>query len=127
MQTQNATTTDSLKLEASWKKVLAHEFTKNYMTSLHDFLQTEIKNKKIIYPQPQEYFTAFERTPIDQVQVVILGQDPYHGPGQAHGLCFSVLPGQAIPPSLRNIYRNCKMTRRLSFLVHDGPCPTTAI
>ena len=74
------------------------------MKSLRDFL-LERGHAVKIYPPPAQWFSAFNATPFDQVKVVILGQDPYHGPGQAHGMCFSVLPGVAIPPSLRNIYK----------------------
>jgi uracil-DNA glycosylase len=104
MQTQE-TPKDSLRLEASWKKALGDEFDQDYIKELRRFLSSEIKQKKIIYPKPQEYFAAFEHTPLGQVRVVILGQDPYHGPGQAHGLCFSVRQGVVPPPSLKNIFK----------------------
>lgn len=97
--------TDSVCLEESWKEVLAPEFDKDYMKILKKFLQSEKKAKKTIYPKGDDIFRAFEFTPFDKVKVVILGQDPYHGPNQAHGLCFSVKPGIAIPKSLRNIYK----------------------
>ena len=96
---------DRIKLEPSWKAALLSEFSEPYMASLRDFLAKEIKNKKTIYPKANEYFAALNLTPLDQVKVVILGQDPYHGPGQAHGLCFSVRPGVPIPPSLDNIFK----------------------
>jgi len=97
---------DSIQLEPSWKKYLLAEFSKDYMVQLKKFLETEIKIKhKNIFPKGSEIFNAFELTPFDQVKIVILGQDPYHQPGQAHGLCFSVLPGVPHPPSLENIFK----------------------
>ncbi len=96
---------DTISLELGWKKVLLAEFTKPYMQELKKFLVKEKRDKKIIYPKGSDIFNAFQLTPIDQVKVVILGQDPYHGPNQAHGLCFSVLPQMAVPPSLVNIYK----------------------
>jgi uracil-DNA glycosylase len=94
-----------IQLEASWLAVLEGEFRQPYMQQLRDFLRAEKAAGKVIYPRGGEMFNAFEHTPLEQVRVVILGQDPYHGPGQAHGLCFSVRPGVALPPSLVNIYR----------------------
>jgi uracil-DNA glycosylase len=94
-----------IKLEESWKKVLAKEFAQPYMIDVKKFLRQEKNAKKIIYPKSSNIFKAFELTPIDKVRVVIIGQDPYHGQNQAHGLCFSVSPGVAIPPSLQNIYK----------------------
>ena len=94
-----------IKLEPSWKAVLEDEFAKDYMQSLRSFLRQEKHRGKIIYPSGSDYFRAMNLTPFDQVKVVILGQDPYHGPGQAHGLSFSVLPNVAIPPSLVNMYK----------------------
>ena len=97
-----------IKLEESWKKVLQPEFTKEYMQVLRQFLQAEKASGKQIYPKGSEYFRAMDLTPFDQVKVVILGQDPYHGPGQAHGLSFSVQPEVRIPPSLVNMYKELK-------------------
>lgn len=94
-----------VKLEESWKAPLAGEFDKPYMHDLKAFLQAERAAGKRIFPKGSEYFRALDLTPLDQVRVVILGQDPYHGEGQAHGLCFSVQPGVKIPPSLVNIYK----------------------
>ncbi len=94
-----------VKLEPSWKRVLREEFEKPYMRSLKAFLGQRIEAGVRIYPRPSEYFNAFSHAPFDEVKVVILGQDPYHGPGQAHGLCFSVRPGVPPPPSLLNIYK----------------------
>lgn len=95
----------SMMLEASWKNHLAPEFEKAYMKNLREFLRQEKAAKKHIYPKGSEIFKAFEYTPFDEVKVVILGQDPYHGPMQAHGLCFSVPEGVRTPPSLINIYK----------------------
>ncbi|RLA42461.1 MAG: uracil-DNA glycosylase [Gammaproteobacteria bacterium] len=95
----------SVKLHPSWLKVLGEEFDKPYMTALRAFLVAEKEQGKVIYPTSANWFTAFDKTPFDEVKVVILGQDPYHGANQAHGLCFSVLPGVATPPSLVNIYK----------------------
>lgn len=108
MQISTEPQSDSIKLEPSWKSALFEEFGKPYMKQLRDFLNQEIKKKKVIYPKGNEYFAALNTTPLDQVKVVILGQDPYHGPGQAHGLCFSVRPGVPHPPSLRNIFKELK-------------------
>lgn len=92
-----------IKIESSWKKYLLDEFSLDYMQALRAFLKHEKQQGKIIYPQPNEYFSALNLTPFKQVKVVILGQDPYHGEGQAHGLCFSVPPNISPPPSLVNI------------------------
>lgn len=94
-----------IKLEDSWKTALSAEFSKDYMQQLRAFLKAELAAGKTIYPNGSEYFAALDHTPVDKVKVVILGQDPYHGPGQAHGLCFSVQPGVPAPPSLVNIYK----------------------
>ncbi len=99
---------DRVRLEASWKKHLLSEFSAPYMQDLRGFLRDQLQRKKLIFPKPSEYFAALENTPFEKVKVVILGQDPYHGPGQAHGLCFSVRPGVAVPPSLQNIYKELK-------------------
>ena len=98
-------TAEQIKLEPSWKQHLLPEFSKPYMQSLKAFLQQQKHEKKKIFPPGGEVFNAFNFTPFDQVKVVILGQDPYHGPGQAHGLCFSVRHNVAVPPSLINIYK----------------------
>lgn len=94
-----------VKLEHSWKAALGKEFASPYMAALKAFLQNEKAAGKTIFPKGAEYFRALDLTPLDEVKVVILGQDPYHGAGQAHGLCFSVRPGVRIPPSLVNIYK----------------------
>lgn len=92
-------------LPESWSRHLGKEFDSAYMRDLRGFLAAEKAAHKIIYPHSSNWFRAFELTPLDQVRVVILGQDPYHGPNQAHGLCFSVRPGVPTPPSLQNIYK----------------------
>jgi uracil-DNA glycosylase len=97
-----------IKLHPSWKSRLMDEFGKPYMAGLREFLQKERAAGKTIYPKGNEYFAALDHTPFDQVKVVILGQDPYHGVNQAHGLCFSVRPGVALPPSLQNIFAELK-------------------
>lgn len=94
-----------IQLEPSWKAALGTEFDTDYMRNLRDFLRREKAAGKRIFPPGAEIFNALNSTPLDTVKVVIIGQDPYHGPGQAHGLCFSVKPGVAIPPSLQNIYK----------------------
>lgn len=94
-----------IQLEPAWKALLADQFELDYMQALRQFLQAEKQQGKQIYPAGSDIFNALNSTPFDQVKVVILGQDPYHGPGQAHGLCFSVRPGVALPPSLQNIYK----------------------
>lgn len=89
----------------SWQPWLQPEFDQPYMQSLKAFLQAEKEAHKVIFPHSSNWFHALEATPLDQVKVVIIGQDPYHQPGQAHGLCFSVKPGVRVPPSLVNIYK----------------------
>jgi uracil-DNA glycosylase len=96
---------DTVKLEESWKSALSGEFASDYMARLKDFLKAEKAAGKWIFPKGSEYFRALDLTPLENVRVVILGQDPYHGDGQAHGLCFSVQPGVRTPPSLVNIYK----------------------
>ena len=96
---------NAIQLEPSWLARLAPEFEQTYMQDLRAFLQVEKQAGKRIFPSGKEFFNAFAHAPLDKVKVVILGQDPYHGEGQAHGLCFSVKPGVAVPPSLKNIYK----------------------
>jgi uracil-DNA glycosylase len=95
----------NVQIESSWKAVLHDEFEKPYFQQLKSFLYQEKAQGVKIFPPGKMIFSAFDATPFDKVRVVILGQDPYHGMGQAHGLCFSVLPGIAVPASLRNIYQ----------------------
>lgn len=94
-----------VKIEASWKEILKDEFKKPYFEQIVLHLKTERVQGKIIYPPGPYIFNAFNTTPFDEIKVVILGQDPYHGPGQAHGLCFSVQNGVPPPPSLINIFK----------------------
>jgi uracil-DNA glycosylase len=96
-----------VKIEANWKKILKDEFNKAYFKSLITFIKTEYKNYAC-YPKGTDIFNAFEFCPFDKTKVVILGQDPYHGPQQAHGLSFSVPKGISTPPSLINIYKELK-------------------
>ncbi len=95
----------NVKIEQSWKEALSAEFDKDYFIKLTDFVRGEYLSGKTIYPAPQNIFNAFNLCPLDNVKVVIIGQDPYHEPNQAHGLCFSVLPPTPVPPSLKNIYK----------------------
>jgi uracil-DNA glycosylase len=104
-KTKTAAKTLLPKLEPSWQTKLHPEFEKNYMKNLRNFLTAQEKSKKTIYPKDEEYFAAMNLTPLDKVKVVIIGQDPYHGPGQAHGLSFSVRKGVRFPPSLMNIFK----------------------
>ena len=93
-----------VRIEESWKQVLKDEFVSDYFARLADFVRDAYR-KGVVYPPAKYIFEAFNRTPFDKVKVVIIGQDPYHNPHQAHGLCFSVQPGIELPPSLVNIYR----------------------
>ena len=107
----------NVQIEESWKQVLAPEFEKDYFVRLTDFVRQEYRTTTI-YPPGRLIFNAFNLCPFDKVKVVIIGQDPYHGPGQAHGLCFSVNDGIAFPPSLQNIFKE----------IHDDlgtPIPTS--
>lgn len=97
----------SIKIEDSWKQVLSDEFKKEYFNSLTNFVKNEYSSG-VCYPPGNLIFNAFNITPFDRVKVVILGQDPYHGPNQAHGLCFSVNDGVGFPPSLNNIFKELK-------------------
>ena len=106
-----------IRLEPSWKARLADEFSQPYMTGLRQFLLERKRAGAVIYPPGDLIFNALDSTPFERVRIVILGQDPYHGPGQAHGLCFSVREGVELPPSLRNIYRE---------IADDLGCPPPA-
>jgi uracil-DNA glycosylase len=96
-----------VKIAESWKVRLAEEFSKNYFLELVDFVKTEYSNH-IVFPKGQQIFSAFNRCSFDDLKVVIIGQDPYHGDGQANGLCFSVNDGTKMPPSLVNIFKEIK-------------------
>jgi len=111
-----------VKLEPSWKDRIGEYLARPDMRALSDFLRSEKQAGKVIYPPGPEIFAAFDHTPFDAVRVVILGQDPYHGPNQAHGLCFSVRPGVATPPSLLNIFK--EIQRDLGFRAPDHGCLT---
>lgn len=97
-----------VKIENSWKTVLTPEFDKDYFIKLTNFVRDEYLSGQIVYPAAKNIFNAFNLCPLNNVKVVIIGQDPYHEPGQAHGLCFSVLPPTPVPPSLVNIYKEIK-------------------
>ncbi|KRD31248.1 uracil-DNA glycosylase [Lysobacter sp. Root916] len=101
----NGDSGERVKLEPSWKARVGDWFEREDMRALSAFLRERKAAGARIYPPGPQIFAAFDATPFDQVKVVVLGQDPYHGPGQAHGLCFSVQPGVTVPPSLENIYK----------------------
>lgn len=107
-------TSEQIQINNSWKPYLLEEFSKPYMLELKNYLRKQYNANKVIYPKGSEYFNAFNSTPFEKVKVVILGQDPYHGPNQAHGLCFSVPKGVDIPPSLVNIYKEIQSDLKLS-------------
>ena len=107
-----------IDLHPSWLAHLAAEFEQPYMQQLKAFLLTEKQQSKVIYPASNHIFNAFNSTPLDQIKVVILGQDPYHGPDQAHGLCFSVQPGIRPPPSLKNMFKELHRDLGLPIPVH---------
>ena len=109
-----------IRLEASWKSRIGDWFARDDMRALSAFLRQRRAAGATIYPPGGEIFSAFDATPFDAVKVVILGQDPYHGPGQAHGLCFSVRPGVPVPPSLDNIYK--ELARDTGFVRPDHGC-----
>lgn len=96
---------DRIQLDPGWKKLLLDEFSSDYMADLRAFLVQQRALGQIIYPASSQWFAALNKTPFETVRVVIIGQDPYHGPKQAHGLCFSVKNGVPLPPSLQNIFR----------------------
>jgi len=111
---------NKIKLHSSWMDVVGEEFDKPYMQQLKRFLQEEKCAGKNIFPAGGNVFNALNTTPFSDVKVVILGQDPYHGPGQAHGLCFSVLPGVRCPPSLQNIFK--EISQDLNMPIPDTGC-----
>jgi uracil-DNA glycosylase len=115
-----AATVRSIDLEPSWLAALAIEFEQPYMQQLRAFLASEKQAGKRIFPGGNELFNAFSHTPLDRVKVVILGQDPYHGEGQAHGLCFSVKHGVAAPPSLKNIFKEIHSELGLPIPAHGN-------
>lgn len=111
------TTAKKIDMHPSWLVPLGQEFEQPYMQALKAFLLAEKQQGKVIYPESKNIFNAFNSTPLDAVKVVILGQDPYHGPQQAHGLCFSVQPGVQVPPSLQNMFK--ELQRDIGFK-HPG-------
>ncbi len=106
--------------EPGWKAALEDEFEKPYMLQLREWLRAQKSVGKVIYPHSSHWFNAFAHTPLEQVRVVILGQDPYHGPGQAHGLSFSVPAGVARPPSLVNMYKEIERDLGISMPDHGN-------
>jgi uracil-DNA glycosylase len=110
----------AVRLEPSWKARVGAQFEQPHMQALAGFLRAEKRAGKTLYPPGARIFAALEATPFEQVKVVILGQDPYHGPGQAHGLCFSVQPGTPVPPSLANIF--AELQRDLGIPRPDHGC-----
>ncbi len=110
----------SPQIEPSWKAALTDEFAQPYFAELKQFIVQEIADKKTLCPPPAQIFHAFDKCPFGQVKVVILGQDPYHGAGQAHGLCFSVNKGVRIPPSLQNIYKELHTDLGLAIPTHGN-------
>lgn len=122
-----AAAADRVRLEPSWKAALASEFESGYMTRLRSFLVEEKQARKTVYPRGEQIFAALDATPLESVKVVVIGQDPYHGPGQAHGLCFSVQPGVALPPSLVNIFEEINTDMADDDVPcgrHDGAVPS---
>ncbi|PCJ28629.1 MAG: uracil-DNA glycosylase [SAR86 cluster bacterium] len=111
-----------IKLNESWRQLLQSEFESEYMEQLRDFLQQEKSRGTQIYPAGKDIFNALNATDFDKVKIVILGQDPYHGPDQAHGLCFSVKEGVRVPPSLKNIYK--ELVADVSFVPPTHGCLT---
>lgn len=109
----------NVTIEESWKQILADEFSSLYFKNLAAFVRSAYA-KGVVYPPGKYIFEAFNRTPFDKVKVVILGQDPYHEPNQAHGLCFSVQKGVRLPPSLMNIYKELEDEFGTKFLDRDG-------
>ena len=109
-----------VKIKAGWKKELGEEFKKEYFSRIVELLHSEKESKRIIYPPGPLIFNAFNLTDFDQVKVVILGQDPYHGAGEAHGLSFSVPPGVKIPPSLKNIYKEIESDLGIKMPKNNG-------
>ena len=118
---------DRVRLDASWKKALQAEFESAYMRKLRAFLVAQRQARRVIYPKGNEIFAALDATPLHDVKVVVIGQDPYYGPGQAHGLCFSVRSGVALPPSLVNIIQEINTDMADDNVPcgrHDGTVPS---
>lgn len=113
----NSTTTES---PLTWKALVGPELAKPYFRELSQFLNSQYAQRKRIFPSQENIYKALQTTPLDQVKVVILGQDPYHGAGQAHGLCFSVPAGVEPPPSLKNIYRELYNDLKISIPAHGN-------
>ncbi len=111
---------DNVKIEPEWKAALLDEFGQPYMKELKSFLRAEASKGKTIYPRGTDIFNALNTTPLDRVKVVILGQDPYHGPRQAHGLCFSVQDGVPPPPSLQNIFKELNKDLSIPIPAHGN-------
>ncbi len=109
----------NFKLDKKWRVILKGEFKKPYMKQLKSFLQQERDSGAVVYPKGADIFNALNSTPLDKVKVVIIGQDPYHGEGQSHGLAFSVKEGVKIPPSLRNIYKELEREYKVN-MPKDG-------
>lgn len=116
--------TVSPKIEASWKKVLQEQFDSQYFQELKQFLLTERKSHQV-FPPGNRIFAAFDAVPFHKVKVVIIGQDPYHGPGQANGFCFSVNRGVTVPPSLKNIYKELHSDLNIAVPAHGDLSPWT--
>lgn len=114
-----------IQIEPTWKSALNEEFEKDYFNNLRSFLKTEKQNGQVIYPPGNKIFAAFSNTPFDKVKVVIIGQDPYHGPGQANGLCFSVSDGIRQPPSLQNIFKEINVDLGMEIPVSGNLEPWT--
>lgn len=108
-----------VRIEPSWKKLLKDEFDKNYFKNLTTFVRQEYQSYRV-YPPGSQIFKAFDCCPVEQTRVVIIGQDPYHGPNQANGLCFSVNDGVAIPPSLQNIFKELKSDLHCTIPTHGS-------
>lgn len=119
---ENLHAEEKLRIETSWKTALTDEFEKSYFKELSAFVRSEYLGKKSnpIYPPPAEIFRAFDLCPFDKVKVVILGQDPYHGPRQANGLSFAVHDGIPLPPSLKNIFKEIESDLGTKHLTNSG-------
>ena len=118
--THDAARGDGIQLSPEWLSLLEPEFSRPYMAELRAFLKAEKAAGKVIYPPGREFFAALDATSPSRVRVVVIGQDPYHGPGQAHGLSFSVRKGQPIPPSLRNIFAELQADLSVVPPAHGG-------